>query len=120
MASYPPPPPPPPGYGPGPGPGSGPNYAQGSAYDRRVWRAQRRAAKVKARWMREQYRWQRRRLRRGSIVGPMVLLALGVIFLLEQTGRMSWAHSFAWYSRWWPAVLIVAGIILIGGGGQPV
>ncbi len=43
----------------------------------------------------------------------MVLLALGVIFLLEQTGRMSWAHSFAWYSRWWPAVLIVAGIILL-------
>ncbi len=63
--------------------------------------------------MREQYRWQRRSLRRGSIVGPMVLLALGVIFLLEQTGRLSWAHSFAWYARWWPAVLIVAGLILL-------
>ena len=107
MASYPPPPPPPPGYGPGQ------NYAPGSAYDRRAWRAQRRAAKVQARWMREQYRWQRRSLRRGSIVGPMVLLVLGVVFLLEQTGRLSWAHSFAWYSRWWPAVLIVAGVILL-------
>lgn len=114
MASYP-PPPPPPGYGPGSGPGygSGTNYAPGSAYDRRVWKAQRRAAKVQARWAREQYRWQRRSLRRGSIVGPMVLLALGVIFLLEQTGRLNWAHSFAWYARWWPAVLIVAGIILL-------
>jgi hypothetical protein len=120
MASYPPPPPPPPGYGSGPGPAgsSGPsyasgNYAPGSAYDRRAWKAQRRAAKVQARWMREQYRWQRRSLRRGSLVGPMVLLVLGVIFLLEQTGRLSWAHSFEWYARWWPAVLIVAGIILL-------
>jgi DUF4097 and DUF4098 domain-containing protein YvlB len=43
----------------------------------------------------------------------MVVLALGVIFLLEQTGRLSWAHSFEWYARWWPAVLIVAGIILL-------
>src|SRR6201996_655969 len=107
MASYPPPPPPPPGYGPGP------NYASGSAYDRRAWKAQRRAAKVQARWMRDQYRMQRRSLRRGSIVGPMVLLVLGVVFLLEQTGRLSWAHSFEWYARWWPAVLIVAGIILL-------
>ncbi len=56
---------------------------------------------------------QRRSLRRGSIVGPIVLLALGVIFLLEQTGRLSWAHSFEWYARWWPAVLIVAGIVLL-------
>ena len=120
MASYPPPPPPPGGYGPGQNPGfsTGPNYAPGnyapgSGYDRRAWRAQRRAAKVQARWMREQYRWQRRSLRRGSIVGPMVLLVLGVIFLLEQTGRLSWAHSFEWYARWWPAVLIFAGIILL-------
>ena len=63
--------------------------------------------------MREQYRWQRRSLRRGSIVGPIVLLVLGVVFLLEQTGRLSWAHSFAWYARWWPAVLIVAGVVLL-------
>ena len=107
MASYPPPPPPPPGYGPGP------NYVPGSAYDRRAWKAQRRAAKVQARWMRDQYRMQRRSLRRGSIVGPMVLLVLGVVFLLEQTGRLSWAHSFEWYARWWPAVLIVAGVVLL-------
>jgi hypothetical protein len=107
MSSYPPPPPPPPGYGPGS------NYGPGSAYDRRAWKAQRRAAKVQARWARDQYRWQRRSMRRGSIVGPIVLLALGVIFLLEQTGRLSWGHSFEWYARWWPAVLIVAGVVLL-------
>jgi len=119
MASYPPPPPPPPGYGPGasPGVGSGPNpgtsYAPGSAYDRRAWKAQRRAAKAQARWVRDQYRWQRRIMRRGSIVGPVVLVVLGVVFLLEQTGQLSWGRSFEWYARWWPAVLIVAGVVLL-------
>jgi DUF4097 and DUF4098 domain-containing protein YvlB len=63
--------------------------------------------------MREQYRMQRRSFRRGSIVGPLVLLTLGIIFLLEQTGRLSWSYSFEWYARWWPAVLIVAGLILL-------
>jgi hypothetical protein len=43
----------------------------------------------------------------------MVLLALGVVLLLEQMGRLSWAHSLEWYARWWPAVLIVAGVILL-------
>jgi DUF4097 and DUF4098 domain-containing protein YvlB len=116
MASYPPPPPggprnSPPNQSYGPGYNSG--YAPGSAYDRRAWKAQRRAAKIQARWMRDQYRMQRRSLRRGSIVGPLVLLTLGVVFLLEQTGRLSWPYSFEWYARWWPAVLIVAGLILL-------
>jgi DUF4097 and DUF4098 domain-containing protein YvlB len=63
--------------------------------------------------MRDQYRMQRRFVARRSIVGPLVLVALGIIFLLEQTGRLSWAYSLAWYARWWPVVLIVAGIILL-------
>ena len=107
MASYPPPPPPPPqGYGSG-------SYGPGSAYDKQAWKAQRRAAKLQARWMRDQYRMQRRYLRRRSIVGPLALVTLGIIFLLEQTGRLTWGHSFDWYARWWPAVLIVAGLILM-------
>jgi hypothetical protein len=112
MAGYPPPPPGGPGGTPPP-PGYNTGYAPGSAYDRRAWKAQRRAAKIQSRWMREQYRMQQRSLRRRSIVGPLVLLTLGVIFLLEQTGRLSWAHSFEWYAQWWPAVLIVAGVILL-------
>lgn len=121
MGSYPPPPPSGSGSNPPPGPGYGPGgydpryaaYAANSAYSRRAWRAQRRAAKMQARWAREQYRMQRRSLRRRSIVGPIVLLALGIIFLLEQTGRLSWSYSLEWYARWWPAVLIVAGVILL-------
>ncbi len=68
---------------------------------------------MQARWARDQYRMQRRFVARRSIVGPLVLLALGVVFLLEQTGRLSWAYSLAWYARWWPVVLIVAGVILL-------
>ncbi|HTW50239.1 MAG TPA: DUF4097 family beta strand repeat-containing protein, partial [Acidobacteriaceae bacterium] len=52
-------------------------------------------------------------MRRRSIVGPLVLVTLGVIFLLEQTGRLSWPQSLEWYARWWPAVLIFAGIVLL-------
>lgn len=109
MGSYPPPPPPPP---PPPGYGAG--------YDRQAWKAQRRMAQAQARAARAQFRVQRaqmrmqqRSLRRRSIVGPLVLLALGIVLLFEQTGRLSWAQSLAWYARWWPVVLIVAGIILM-------
>ncbi|HEY5381535.1 MAG TPA: DUF4097 family beta strand repeat-containing protein [Acidobacteriaceae bacterium] len=100
MASYPPPPPP-------------PGQGYGSGYDRRAWKMQRRMMQAQARAQRAQYRMQRRSLRRGSMVGPLVLLALGVVLLLEQMGRLSWGQSLAWYARWWPVVLIVAGVILL-------
>jgi hypothetical protein len=90
---------------------------------------QRRMAKAQAQAMRAQLRMQRRSLRRGSIVGPLILLALGVVLLLDQTGRLSWPQTLEWYARWWPAVLIVAGVILLAewlldqqrreGPGQP-
>lgn len=52
-------------------------------------------------------------MRRGSIVGPVIILAVGIVFLLAETGRLSWGQSFEWYGRWWPAVLIAAGIVLL-------
>jgi DUF4097 and DUF4098 domain-containing protein YvlB len=108
MSSYPPPPP----GGPYP------------PYDRDAWRAQRRAAKEQARAMRaqvreqmrlqrDQMRLQRRALRRRSVLGPLMLLAIGVTFLLAELGRISWGQTLEWYSRWWPAVLIVAGLVLL-------
>jgi LiaI-LiaF-like transmembrane region len=39
-------------------------------------------------------------------VGAFVLIALGVIFLLEQFG---WFH-FDWFGRFWPVILIAIGI----------
>jgi TM2 domain-containing membrane protein YozV len=39
-------------------------------------------------------------------IGAFVLIALGVIFLLEQFG---WFH-FDWFGRFWPVILIAIGI----------
>jgi DUF4097 and DUF4098 domain-containing protein YvlB len=97
MSSYPPPPP----GGPYP------------PYDRDSWRAQRRMLKDQARAQRYQVRMQRRALRRRSILGPLIILAVGVAFLLTQLGRISWGQTLEWYSRWWPAVLILAGLVLL-------
>lgn len=111
MSAYPPPPPPPPGQYP-------------PVYDRDAMRAQRRMMRDQVRYqqaqqramrhqLRDQMRAQRRSLRRGSIVGPLILLSLGIVFLLAQMGRLSWGESLQWYGRWWPAVLIGAGLVLL-------
>jgi DUF4097 and DUF4098 domain-containing protein YvlB len=52
-----------------------------------------------------------RRRRQRSFAGPVVLILLGVCFLLSNMGVISW-HDFGhWFSRFWPALLIVWGII---------
>ena len=105
MSSYPPPP---------------PSGQYPPVYDRNAMRAQRqmlraqaRAQQAQQRALRHQLRAQRRSLRRGSIVGPLIILAVGVAFLMAQMGKISWGQSFEWYGRWWPAVLIAAGIVLL-------
>jgi len=112
MSSYPPPPPPPPS-----GPPNPPNYAQyppnPASYNRDAWKAQRRAIKLQARTQRDQARLQMRAMRRRSIVGPLFLLALGIVFLLAQMGRLSWAQAVTWYGYWWPLVLVAAGVVLL-------
>ncbi len=99
------PPPPPFGQAPGPIPPAG-------AYDRRTLRAQRQAAAAQARWQRQQIRMQMRAARRTSIVGPVLLVAIGVILLLLQTGQLHWPDTLEWLGRWWPAVLILAGVVM--------
>jgi DUF4097 and DUF4098 domain-containing protein YvlB len=105
MSAYPPPPPPgqyPPAYDP---------YA--AKAQRRALRDQVKFQQARQRAIRHQLRAQRRSLRRGSIVGPLIILSLGVVFLLAQLGKLSWGQSLHWYGRWWPAVLILAGIVLL-------
>ena len=93
-------------------------------YDPNAWRNQQRMIKAQQRayqaqqkalyrMQRNQMRMQARASRHGSLVGPVLLVALGVVFLFTQTGRISWSHAFAWYSHWWPAVLIGAGLLLL-------
>jgi hypothetical protein len=51
---------------------------------------------------------------RQSIVGPILLIGLGVIFLLNNLGLLSW-HSWGTLLRLWPVLLIAWGIELIFG-----
>ncbi|HTH52359.1 MAG TPA: DUF4097 family beta strand repeat-containing protein [Edaphobacter sp.] len=84
------------------------------------WRHQRRVMREQARMQRDYlraqqaaYRAQYRSNRRTSIVGPLMIITIGVVFFLIQTGRIS-AHFFwAWYGRWWPVLLIGAGLIML-------
>ncbi len=106
MANHPPPYPPPPG----------PQYPppQGDwRYQRRVLREQARIQRDYLRAQQQAYRAQLRASRRSSIVGPLLLIAVGVIFLLIQTGHMSMRFFWAWYGRWWPVLLIGVGLIML-------
>lgn len=105
MASYP-PPVPPPGYDP--------------RDQRRILMAQARAQRDAARAQRdafraqrEQIRFQMRSMRRGSVLGPILLIAVGVVFLLIQTGRIDHSHFWAWYGHWWPLLLVGAGCAVL-------
>lgn len=103
MSSY----PPPPGQYP-------PIYDRNAVRaQRQILRAQARAQQAQQRALRYQLRAQRRSMRRVSVLGPLIILGIGVTFLLAQTGRISWGQSLEWYSRWWPAVLIAGGVVLL-------
>jgi DUF4097 and DUF4098 domain-containing protein YvlB len=49
-----------------------------------------------------------------SIVGPIILIAVGVIALLMVTGRINSVEFWSWYGQWWPLLLIGAGLALLG------
>jgi Putative adhesin/Domain of unknown function (DUF5668) len=104
MASYPPPyPPPPPGYDP----------REQRRFMRDQARAQIRAQRDAFRAQREQMRYQMRSMRRGSILGPLILIAIGVVFLLIQAGRLNNLRFWDWYGRWWPLLLVIAGCAVL-------
>ena len=100
--STPPPPPPPFGY----------TSAQGR-FDRQAMKAQRRAAQQQARFQRAQWRTQMRAARRTSLVGPILLVGFGVVLLFLESGHLLWSQVLWWLGRWWPLVLIVAGLIMV-------
>lgn len=84
------------------------------------WRQERRAmrdrAKLQQQYMRAQreaYRQQWRARRRGSIVGPLLVVAVGVVFLLVQLGRVSASTAWRWYGHWWPLLLVGVGAVLL-------
>jgi DUF4097 and DUF4098 domain-containing protein YvlB len=48
---------------------------------------------------------------RRSISGPVVLVILGIIFLMGTMGYLSWGMLGHLFAHYWPAILILAGII---------
>jgi hypothetical protein len=74
---------------------------------------QARAQRDMLRAQRDAYRYQYRSLRRSSILGPLVLITLGVIFLLVQTGHLQGYRLWEWYGRFWPFLLVGAGVIML-------
>ena len=102
MAGYPPPSPPP-----------GPPYGYDWKYQRRMMKDQMRAQRDMARAQREAYQYQLRGMRRGSIVGPILIVAVGIAFLLVQTGRLPRYALWSWYGHWWPLLIVAAGAILL-------
>lgn len=54
------------------------------------------------------------RTRRGGLVGPMILIGLGVVFLLNNLGYLPWS-VWATLLRLWPVLLVAAGLDLLIG-----
>lgn len=102
MGNYPPPYPPPPG----------PPHGDWR-YQRQVMREQARLQRDMLKAQRDAYRYQMRGSRRGSILGPLLIIAIGVIFLLIQTGKLSARYFWDWYAHWWPLLLVSAGLIVL-------
>lgn len=82
-------------------------------FQRDQMRAYARMQKDAYRIQRQQLRRQMRANRRSSIVGPILLIAIGVVFLYLQTGWLSRQLLWEWYTQWWPAILIGIGTIVL-------
>jgi DUF4097 and DUF4098 domain-containing protein YvlB len=111
MSSY---PPPPPGQSYPPGFDRGGFERSSVRVQRQMLRDQARARKAQQRALRYQMQAHRRSLQRRSIVGPLILLCIGTVFLLIQFGTFSWSRFIDWYVRFWPLILIAAGVVLLG------
>jgi hypothetical protein len=98
-------------------PGGQPPYDPKTQW--RVYREQQKAA-----WRAQRDAWKAQRYayrgyggvygpRVPSIVGPLILVAIGVIALLITWGHMDSHQFWEWYGRWWPVLLIAAGLGLL-------
>lgn len=79
--------------------------------DRAAQRAQAAAWRDQTRAQRQQWKMYWRAQRRTSLIGPLLLIAVGVVFFLLHTGRISTFVFFGWYSHWWPLLLIAIGVL---------
>jgi DUF4097 and DUF4098 domain-containing protein YvlB len=93
-------------------------------YDPRTqWRVYREQQRAAWRAQRDAWRAQRHTWKAGyygaygprvpSVVGPLILVAIGIVALLVVTGRISAGDFWSWYGQWWPLLLIGAGLALL-------
>ena len=108
MAGYPPPYPPP-----QPGPPYGDPYRNDYKYQRRLMRDQARAQREMFKAQRQAYRDQYRGTRRGSIVGPILVIGIGVLFLLVQIHKLPADRLWYWFGNYWPFLLIGVGTVIL-------
>ena len=88
-------------------------YRAYRAQQKAAWRAQRDA------WKAQGQAWRANYIgaygpRVPSVVGPVILIGVGVVALLVLSGRIGAGDFWAWYGRWWPLLLIGAGLALLG------
>src|SRR5277367_1889325 len=48
---------------------------------------------------------------RRSFSGPIVLIAIGTVFLLGTMGVLDWHNLGHWFAHYWPVLLIISGVI---------
>lgn len=80
---------------------------------RAAWRAQRDA------WKAQQHAWKAGYgnaygPRVPSVVGPIILVAIGIVGVLLYSGRIAPGEFWGWYGHWWPLLLIAAGLAMLG------
>jgi DUF4097 and DUF4098 domain-containing protein YvlB len=100
-----------------PGGGMPPPYdprTQWKAYreqQRAAWRAQREALRAQRHSWKATYGYGPRV---PSLVGPVILIGVGIVALLMLTGHIDASEFWSWYGRWWPLLLIGAGVAMLG------
>ncbi|MGB7264869.1 MAG: DUF4097 family beta strand repeat-containing protein [Terracidiphilus sp.] len=108
-----------------------PNMPPGGApppYDPKTqWRVYREQQRAAWRAQRDAWRAQRHAYKAGyvgpygprvpSVVGPVILVCVGVIALLVITGHIAAGAFWTWYGQWWPLLLIAAGLALLAEWG---
>ncbi len=104
-----------------PGGGAPPPYQYDPKTQWRVYREQQKAA-----WRAQRDAWKAQRYayksgyvgpygpRVPSVVGPIILVGVGIVALLVATGHIAGEDFWTWYGRWWPLLLIGAGVALLG------
>ena len=70
--------------------------------------------RIARRQQRVALRAQARAKRHTSALGPILLIGLGVSLFLVQIGRLTWGVVMTWLTLWWPLVLVIAGLIVLG------